>query len=63
MYILKETEEIVDNCQKRPQRLFREEALTVAQCHDYLSKAVRRLREIGPGTKVIVTVSPMRYAE
>ena len=63
VYILKETEEIVDNCQKRPQRLFREEALTVAQCHDYLSKAVRRLREINPETKVIVTVSPIRYAK
>lgn len=63
VYILKETEEIVDNCQKRPQRLFREEALSVSQCHEYLSQAVKRLREINPKTKVIVTVSPIRYAK
>lgn len=57
VYILKETGEIVDNCQKRPQRLFEERELSVDECVEYLSKAVEPFR------KVIVTVSPIRYAK
>ena len=34
IYVLKETGEIVDNCQKRPQRLFEERELTVDECCD-----------------------------
>ena len=34
VYRLKETGEIVDNCQKRPATLFDEEELTVDQCAD-----------------------------
>ena len=63
IYILKETGEIVDNCMKRPQRLFREEQLSVDECVDYLSKAVRLLKERNPEVKVIFTVSPIRYAK
>ena len=40
VYILKETGEVVDNCQKRPQRLFEEKELTVGECVVELSKAV-----------------------
>lgn len=58
IYVLKETGEIVDNCQKRPQRLFEERELTVDECCDYLAKAVEILQ-----CKVIVTVSPIRYAK
>ena len=63
IYILKETGEIVDNCMKRPQRLFREEQLSVDECVDYLSKAVGLLKERNPEVKVIFTVSPIRYAK
>lgn len=63
VYILKETGEIVDNCRKRPQRLFREEELSVGQCRDYLLRAILLLRERNPDTKVILTVSPIRYAK
>ena len=63
IYILKETGEIVDNCMKRPQRLFREERLSVDECADYLSKAVGLLKESNPEVKVIFTVSPIRYAK
>lgn len=58
VYVLKETGEIVDNCQKRPQRLFEERELTVDECCDYLARAVEILQ-----CKVIVTVSPIRYAK
>lgn len=63
IYILKETGEIVDNCMKRPQKLFREEELTVDECADYLSKAVGLLKEMNPNVKVVFTVSPIRYAK
>ncbi|WP_273530933.1 GSCFA domain-containing protein [Leyella lascolaii] len=63
VYILKETGEIVDNCRKRPQRLFREELLTVDGCLDYLSRAVETLLSRNPDVRVVVTVSPIRYAK
>lgn len=63
VYRLKETGEIVDNCQKRPQRLFQEEELTIDQCCDALAEAVDKLWGIVPGVQVIITVSPIRYAK
>lgn len=63
VYILKETGEIVDNCRKRPQRLFREELLTVDVCLDYLSRVVETLLSRNPDVRVVVTVSPIRYAK
>lgn len=63
VYILKETGEIVDNCRKRPQRLFREELLTVDGCLGYLSRTVETLLSRNPDVRVVVTVSPIRYAK
>ena len=63
VYRLKETGEIVDNCEKRPAALFQEEELTVDECADYLSRAVALLKERNPEVKVIFTVSPIRYAK
>ena len=53
----------MDNCMKRPQKLFREEQLSVDECADYLSRAVAILKERNPEVKVIFTVSPIRYAK
>lgn len=63
VYILNETGEIVDNCRKRPQRLFTERELTVDQCAEYLGKAINRLRGVNPDVRVVLTVSPIRYAK
>ena len=63
VYRLKETDEIVDNCQKRPQSLFREEVLSIDECVDFLSQAVDSLVMRNPDIKVIITVSPIRYAK
>lgn len=63
VYILNETGEIVDNCRKRPQRLFTERELSVGECEDYLSQAVEALRSVNPSVRVVVTVSPIRYAK
>ena len=70
VYILKETGEIVDNCQKRPQRLFEERELNVDECAGYLQKAINLLKSQTAASdgsegslKVIITVSPICYAK
>ena len=61
VYRLKETGEIVDNCQKRPAALFQEEQLTVDECADYLRRTVNLLCSHRPDAQVVFTVSPIRY--
>ena len=61
VYRLKETGEIVDNCQKRPQSLFVEEELSVEACAGYLQQAIAILREKNPEIHIVLTVSPIRY--
>ena len=61
VYRLKETGEIIDNCQKRPQALFDEEELSVDECVDYLTKAIDLLHEMNPEMRIVLTVSPIRY--
>ena len=63
VYILKESNEIVDNCRKQPQNLFREEQLSIEECVNYLTLAIDRLIELNKDIKIIVTVSPIRYAK
>lgn len=63
VYRLKETGEIVDNCQKRPQSLFQEEELSVNQCVETLSQVVDCLRSRSPEVHIVFTVSPIRYAK
>ena len=61
VYILKETNEIVDNCEKRPQSLFVEKELTVDECADYLQQSIDMLRQLNPDIRIVITVSPIRY--
>ena len=61
IYRLKETGEIVDNCQKRPQSLFAEEELSVEECVEYLTKAIEILCQMNPDIRIVLTVSPIRY--
>ena len=61
VYHLKETGEIVDNCEKRPAALFQEEELSVDACADYLSQTVTLLHEANPDVRIVLTVSPIRY--
>ena len=57
VYILKESGEIVDNCEKRPAKLFEERDLDISECAAYLEQCVERARH------TIITVSPIRYAK
>ena len=61
VYRLKETGEIVDNCQKRPQSLFQEEELTIEQCCSYLEQTISLFWQRNPSVHVVLTVSPIRY--
>jgi hypothetical protein len=61
VYILKETGEIVDNCRKRPQRLFEEKELTVDECAHYIIQAIDLIHRHFPLVRFILTVSPIRY--
>lgn len=61
VYRLKETGEIVDNCQKRPARLFSEEELSIDQCVRYLADAYALLQARRPDVQLVLTVSPIRY--
>ncbi len=61
VYIEKETGQIVDNCQKRPQALFIENKLTVEECAGYLRQSVALLHRWNPSMKIMLTVSPIRY--
>ena len=63
VYILKETGEVVDNCQKRPASLFEEKKLSVEACADALSAIVGRLTDSNPQIRILLTVSPIRYAK
>ena len=63
VYIEKATGEIVDNCQKRPQKIFDERELSIQECADYLMRSIDLLRRIQPSVRVILTVSPIRYAK
>ena len=63
VYVERSTGEIVDNCQKRPQREFEERELTVEECADALREAITLLRQANPKVNVIITVSPIRYAK
>ena len=63
VYILNETGEIVDNCQKRPSALFTEKELSIEECAAYLRQCVSLLREDNPDVHVVFTVSPIRYAK
>ena len=61
VYRLKETGEIVDNCEKRPAALFQEEELTIGKCAEYLLKAIELLKAHQPEVQMVMTVSPIRY--
>jgi hypothetical protein len=61
VYILKSTGVIVDNCNKQPQRLFREEKLSIEQCTGYLRQAVMLIHRHYPKVRFVLTVSPIRY--
>lgn len=61
IYKLKSTGEIVSNCHKIPAKEFQREILSVDDCVLYLSRSIKKLIEINPQLKIILTISPIRH--
>lgn len=63
VYRLRSTGEIVDNCRKQPQKLFSEETLPVTLCVSLLAETVETLAATNADVRIVLTVSPIRYAK
>lgn len=60
-FVRNDTGEVVANCHRYPADRFTVTDLTVEQVVDLLDDAVRCVRSINPGLRVIITVSPVRH--
>ncbi|MFN7098857.1 MAG: GSCFA domain-containing protein [Flavobacterium sp.] len=56
-----ESQEIVANCHKVPQKQFQKELLTVAAIQESITNTVHLIRTLNPQCKLIFTVSPVRH--
>ena len=61
VYRLADTNEIVGNCHKMPERRFVRQRLQVQEIVDALAKIICRTSEINPHVRVLLTVSPVRH--
>ena len=56
-----ETNEIVANCHKVPQKQFTKELLSIAQIETSLKNIIAKIHAVNPDCKFIFTVSPVRH--
>lgn len=61
VYTLKDTQEIVSNCHKLPDKSFNRRRLTVAEITSTYEELLHRLYVKNPNLKVVFTVSPIRH--
>ncbi len=55
--------DVVANCHKIPAKEFTRRRLTVAEISKQITDCIAKLRSINPKIKVIISVSPVRYAK
>jgi hypothetical protein len=60
---LKEGKLLVSNCHKQPGRLFDEARLSLSECVAALEEIVLLLQEASSQVRIVLTVSPYRYAK
>lgn len=60
-YVLKDSDIVVTNCQRQPDRLFREWRASVGDIVSEMASMVERLLVVNPDLQIILTVSPYRY--
>ena len=60
-YRLADTNEIVGNCHKVPERQFVRQRLQVEEIIDAFNKVLNRLHDINPNLRILFTVSPVRH--
>jgi hypothetical protein len=63
VYIHKETQEVVANCHKMPERMFTRSMLDVKTIVNEWQDVLKKCREANPDLKVLFTVSPIRHAK
>jgi hypothetical protein len=56
-----ESNEIVANCHKVPQKQFEKEILSVETCVNSIGNTVKLMQKVNPNCKIIFTVSPVRH--
>ncbi len=61
VYQLKETEQVVSNCHKLPEKLFHRERISVEQIVTEWQELIHKLRAENPKLKLLFTVSPIRH--
>lgn len=61
VYRYKETQKIVANCHKVPQKEFVKELLSVAEIHRSLQNCISQIQKVNPNCEIVVTVSPVRH--
>ncbi|MBK6448274.1 MAG: GSCFA domain-containing protein [Saprospiraceae bacterium] len=63
IYRIKETGQVVANCHKQPSSIFHRKMLTVDELVNQYVIYLEKMLPIEPGFRVIITVSPVRYAK
>ena len=61
IYKRNETNDLVGNCHKIPQKEFTKQLLTVAEIVSDYNKLIEELKQINTKLKIVFTVSPVRY--
>lgn len=63
VYSLRQTQEVVGNCHKQPEKLFVRKRLEVSEIVEVWKSLLDELRALNPRLKVLFTVSPIRHAK
>ncbi len=61
VYQILETEQVVANCHKVPQKQFKKELLSIGTIQETLNKIIRLIKSVNSTTQFIFTVSPVRH--
>ena len=61
VYRQKETNQVVGNCHKVPERTFTRQRLTVEETVEAMAAMLAQLWEVNPSLRMIITVSPVRH--
>ena len=58
-----ESNKVVANCHKVPQKQFRKELLSVEEIKESISNTIKFIRSVNPNCDIIFTVSPVRHSK
>jgi len=61
VYTFKETQQVVANCHKIPQKQFSKRLLSAAEIQESCGRIIALIRHINQGASIVITVSPVRH--